>query len=431
MVTHAQNAVRRFRFTEHNRRTCIFRSADHRRRLRYKARSVAAEADCTQVVALLHRITLAVETERRDTSVLYHRLIAGGVVVETVFGIERAEVNPTLLTLGREFVLELDMVEVLVVEVKAVYLYREIVACGVARREGIHYPVLSWHGNVHRTGLGQEVYAQRHVCTGTGTILDIQDEVEIVVIHGTSLHLNGLRDRLTGQNPVPQALDERRTVDIYFGTIGVGGTVERELEARTLGSITGVELSAVRQFDAERSTCIRIDIRLLVGIRRQFGLVYPERTAVERRTRVVELRVLFFFVRTVSRARYGVEDIAAVEHVVIVFEVCRFAYLLRVCFPRRIQFGAIDADGEITHRIRRNREAVRMALTAALGLTDIITHIRNRCIVHVELPTVRFGTYLLLRFLRPVAVAVIIIEIIQRLCHRFADGTLGQRAEIP
>ena len=125
---YAEDGIGRLRCTKDARGTGIFRAADDRRSLGDEARTVAAEGYGTQVVLLLYRVALAVEAEGHNTAVLNHRLIAGGLLVERFIGIERTLVDPHILRLGGEFVLELDMVEVLMVDIKAADLYRQEIA---------------------------------------------------------------------------------------------------------------------------------------------------------------------------------------------------------------------------------------------------------------------------------------------------------------
>ena len=132
VVTHAEDAVRRFGVTEDDRRTRILDAADDGRSLVDEARAVSAEADGTQVVLLLHRVALAVEAEGCDTAVDDLLLAARSLIIEAVAGIERAQVHPHVLRLGGELVLELDMIEVLVPDVEAVNFNGHVVTGRVA-----------------------------------------------------------------------------------------------------------------------------------------------------------------------------------------------------------------------------------------------------------------------------------------------------------
>ena len=151
MIAYSQNRVHRFRFAEHSRRTRVLDARDDRRGLAYKSRSVTAERHCAQVVFLLHGVFLSVETERGDPTILNHGFVTRCFLIERVGSIERAEVHPHLIALGRELVLELNMVEILLVEVKISYFNRQIISRRVARREGIHYPVSTRSHDRNRT----------------------------------------------------------------------------------------------------------------------------------------------------------------------------------------------------------------------------------------------------------------------------------------
>ena len=117
------------RCSEHTRWTGIFGTADNGRSLGDKTRTVAAERYGTQVVLLLHRVALAVETERHDASVLDHRLVTRGTRIQAVARIERTSGHPHVLRLGRELVLELDMVEVLMPYIKTADADGQVVTC--------------------------------------------------------------------------------------------------------------------------------------------------------------------------------------------------------------------------------------------------------------------------------------------------------------
>ena len=98
VIAYAEDGIGRLRFAEQYRRTGVFHAADDGRSLGNKARTVAAERYCAQVILLLHRIALAVEAERSDLAVLDHRLVARSQVVQAVVGVERALVHPHLVT---------------------------------------------------------------------------------------------------------------------------------------------------------------------------------------------------------------------------------------------------------------------------------------------------------------------------------------------
>ena len=225
VIAYAEYGVGGLRVAEQYRRTRILHTANHGRSFAYEARTVAAEAYGTQVVLLLHRVFLAVEAERSDLAVLDHRLVARSQVVQAVLGVERALVHPHLVALLCELVLELDVVEVLVVDIEARDINRQVVAHRVVRREGVHHPVLPRSSYLHRTGLRHEVYAevQEHVCLRAVAYVEVQREV-LVVIHLTALYLEHLLGHLSRGEEVTQSLHERCTVDIYLRAVGVAVT---------------------------------------------------------------------------------------------------------------------------------------------------------------------------------------------------------------
>ena len=83
-VAHAKDGVRRFRFSKYARYTRILYTAPNRGRAGDEAVAVTAEGYCAQVVLLLHRVALAVETDVLNTTAIDHRLVARSGVIEAV-----------------------------------------------------------------------------------------------------------------------------------------------------------------------------------------------------------------------------------------------------------------------------------------------------------------------------------------------------------
>ena len=129
VIAHTEDSVHRFGFSEDARRTGVLHTGNDRRGLGDKPCTVSAEGDGTQVVFLLHGIFLTVETEGSNTSVFNHGFVARCSVVERVGSIERTEVHPHLIALRGEFVLELNMVEIILGDVKFSDFNRQIIAC--------------------------------------------------------------------------------------------------------------------------------------------------------------------------------------------------------------------------------------------------------------------------------------------------------------
>ena len=131
IILNGQNAVGGLRLAKQHRRTGIFRSADDRRRFGHESRAIPAERHGTQVVFQLFRILFAVEAERHDPSVLNHRFVARSEGIQAVLRKERTLVHPGVIVLRGEFVLELDMVEVLMMNIKAINRHRQVITDGV------------------------------------------------------------------------------------------------------------------------------------------------------------------------------------------------------------------------------------------------------------------------------------------------------------
>ena len=120
MVAHTENAVRRFGFAEHDGHTGILDTGEYGRCFRDIGRTIAAEGHSAQVVLLLHRVALAIESDILDPSGIHHRFGARCFVVVRAVGVERAEVDPSVVGLHAQLVLELDMVEVRILNVVSV-----------------------------------------------------------------------------------------------------------------------------------------------------------------------------------------------------------------------------------------------------------------------------------------------------------------------
>ena len=385
VVAHAKDAVGRFGFAEDNRRAGVLGAADDGRGLRHIARAVATERDGSQVVTLLHRVTLAVEMERRDTAVLDHGFRTRSEVIEAVLGVERAEVHPVVVGLRGEFVLELDMVEVLVMDVEAVDGNGQVIACGVMRREGVHHPVLSRHGDGHVGRERHEMYAEIHLRRGQCAVGAVEAQAEVVVVHRTALHFDGLREGRTRHEPVVHALDERCAVDIDLRSVGVAGAVQTEVEAHAVLGHTGIHLSLVEQLDTERGAFVRRDVGLLVGIGRQFGFGHPLGAVTQRRAGIVEVGRLGLLVRTHRGAALGEEHIRAVLDDVVVGLLHFVQHLLGVGIPGGVDLGLVDADGDIAGSIGNEGESDGLGDSGRRAHALVGAEVLDGCKFHVEL----------------------------------------------
>ena len=150
IVLQSEYPVGGLRFAEEHRRTRVFDTANHRRGLGHESGSVAAEADGAQVVVEFLRVAVTVETEGGDAAVLNLGFVARGLLIEAVVGVERALVYPRIVVLGGQFVLELDVVEVLVIKVESVDGHRQVIAYRVLGGERVHHPFVARESDRHR-----------------------------------------------------------------------------------------------------------------------------------------------------------------------------------------------------------------------------------------------------------------------------------------
>ena len=374
VVAYAQDSIGRLGYAEHTRRTGILHTADHGRRLGDEARTVAAEADSTQVIMLLHRVTLAVEAERRDTAVDDLGLVTRSQVVEAVVGVERTLVDPHILRLGRELVLELDVVEVLMTDIESTDVNRQVVARRIFGREGIHYPVLLGRCDIHVAADRQEVYAQveRGIVVLQAVVYVEEQPQAVIVVHQSALYLYDLLESLARLEPVRYGVDERRTTQIDLGAIRVGSGIQSYREERTARSRTGLYLTRITQLYAEHRTLIRRHARLLVYIHAQLRHGNRLRRVVKQHTRVVVLGLLLFLMHAVGRTRFGEEDVTAEELVLVgIDHVQVLANGGGSIFPYRIHVSAIDAHRDIALCVRREGKAATLAHGAVVRGTHI------------------------------------------------------------
>ena len=224
IVLQRQDAVGWQCLTEQHRRTGVLDTADDGRSLGDKARTVAAERYGTQVVVEFLRVTLAIEAERRDSSVLYLRFVTRSEGVETVVGEERAGIDPRIVVLRGELVLELNMVEVLMMDIKAINGNRQIIADRIPRREGIHHPFIPRIGNADgrrlRHEMNGELRERTDRRTGSGSQFDRQI---LIVVHDAALHLHGLDDRYArfAEEGERRSRGKRLAVHEDDGSVGV------------------------------------------------------------------------------------------------------------------------------------------------------------------------------------------------------------------
>ena len=393
MVAYTEDGIRRFGIAEHTRRTGVFRSTDNRRSLRYKSRTVAAEADGAQVILLLHRVPLTVETELRNTSVLNHRFIACSECIEAVAGVERTLVHPFLLALRGEFILELDMVEVLMMDIESADVHRQVVSDRIVRREGIHHPVLTRHLDADRTGFRHEVRRELQHRIGLRAVgkAEIEGQV-VVVIHFASFHLQHLSDGLSRREEIVESLHERCTVDIDLRAVRVAVTREGEREGRSGVRQTVLHLSFVLEFDMEDGALIRRHTAYLMAVDAQFRQSQSHRPVVDDRTFVVELRLLLFFVYAIGSARLREEDVRTVKYIVVV-GLAHFADdSTGRGLPQAIHLCPIDRNGDIALRIRHDGETAGFLDGLFIRRTRIGIEIQHGIETHRPFGRVRHRT---------------------------------------
>ena len=356
IVLQRKDTVGRVRLAEQDRRTGIFDTADDRRFLGHKARSVAAEGNGTQVVVEFFRITLAVEAERRDTSVLDHGFVTRCSVVEAVIREEGTLGYPGIVVLRGELVLEFDMVEVLMVDIESVDGNGQVVAERVTRREGVHHPFVTRISDVYRRGLRQIMHGELERTIYLLTCIEAELELHIVVVIGLSaIDLHGLDNGFAGHEIERIACCDRHAVDEYFRAIGIAAR-EREMHVFA-GLESTLHIRIVHQREAEDSGFVGCYIGLLVGIdcHLRFGCI--KRTIADNGgTGIVELGTLFALVRTVGTTAFGEEDITAVAQGIIL----HFGLLTGYCrtfVEDAVQIGAEDGNGDVSVRVRREGKA--------------------------------------------------------------------------
>ena len=232
MVAHTENAVRRFGFAEDNRYACILDTGQYRRRFGDIRCTVAAEGNGAEVILLLHRVALAIESDILDPSGIHHRFGArSGVVVRTV-GVERAEVHPSVIGLLAEFVLELDMVEVRVLDVVAIDHDRLVPTRRVFGRERVHHPFIVRRRDVHIAADRRVMYAKRCFMEVQDVALRSEHQRQVLeVVSLTGIYLEGLVDGLTRvELDSPAVTRQRESVHQHFGSVRVRSIDEHKFE---------------------------------------------------------------------------------------------------------------------------------------------------------------------------------------------------------
>ena len=386
IVLQRKDTVGRCSLAEQDRRTGIFDTADDGRSLGDEARTVAAERYGTQVVVEFLRVALTIEAEGRDSSVLYLRFVTRSEGVETVAGEERAGIDPRIVVLRGELVLELNMVEVLMMDIKAINGNRQIIADRIPRREGIHHPFIPRIGNADgrrlRHEMNGELRERTDRRTGSGSQFDRQI---LIVVHDAALHLHGFDDRYArfAEEGERRSRGKRLAVHEDDGAVGVRLRLYGEREILPFGGATvGIEVIVdERNTEHSRLVCRHIADRVLV--KRDLRVLHRQRcVAQDEHTRFVPFRAHLSLVRTVTRTAFLEEDETAVfivRGVGVYIAILRpAAYLLGEDTVRR---RTIDADCGIAVGVRSNVEAYftryRLA-SAVVGPRDIGVDIEYR-----------------------------------------------------
>ena len=267
------------------------------------------------------------------------------------------------------------MVEVLMVDIKAVDSDRQVVAERVTRRERIHHPFVTRISDVYRRGLRQIMHGELERTVYLFTCIEAELELHIVVVIGLSaIDLHGLDNGLSGHEIERIACCDRHAVDEYFRAIGIAAR-EREMHVFA-GLESTLHIRIVHQREAEDSGFVGCYIGLLVGIdcHLRFGCI--KRTIADNGgTGIVELGTLFALVRTVGTTAFGVEDITAVAQGIIL----HFGLLTGYCrtfVEDAVQIGAEDGNGDVSVRVRREGKA-HFAADYCLVRTELVVSIRE------------------------------------------------------
>ena len=302
VVSHAEDSISGFGLTEHTRVARIFDTGQYLGAAGDEARAVTAERYGAQVILLLHRVALAIETEVLDLTVLNHALRAGCQLIEAVLLIVRAEVDPCVVGVGRQFVLQLDMVEVVVVDIKAVNAYRHVVALLVFGREGIHDPFVGRRGDMYRRADRHEMHGEASlVIRRERSTLGLKNEayILVVVVHSCP-YLDGLGNYVRANEAELASVGQRLTVDEDLQAFRVGVLIqfERELDTRRTGCEAVIFLNLIPHLEGEVSFAVMRDIAQFVLVNHDLRVLDLKRRIVERCTCIIYQGAVTAFPRT-------------------------------------------------------------------------------------------------------------------------------------
>ena len=255
VVVDGQHAVGRFDVAERGGPARVLDARQDGRRTGDESVAVAAVGHGTQVVLLLNRVFLAEEAGLDVAVVANHGAGAVGGGVAGGVGVVTAQVGPVLLALGRDLVLQFDVVEASVVHVEAVDAYGHVVALVVGRL-GVHQPLVRRRADVDVAGRGKEVGREADGVAGVDVAFGAEYDGQVFeVIAFAAAHLQHLVGR-PGRGQVDGSSGGRqgRAVDGQFGPVRVASVHQGNMEQRV--GVVDV-LAFVHQLEVEHGRLVR------------------------------------------------------------------------------------------------------------------------------------------------------------------------------
>ena len=269
VITDVDDAVSGLRSTEERRAAGVLDATKHLRRRCQITVAIAAEEHGTQVVSLLHDDLLAKEPCDDGTVLWNHLLDTVGQCEERIAGVISTHVGPELITAGSFFVLELDMVEILLVLVESINDDRQVVAkLFVILSVGIQNPLVARRCDIDRTCRTQEVYVERGLAVGEFLTIDTTetDNQVLVVEVLASKHLECLLGDLAGKHlDNTSRTTEGHAVDQQLGTLRVGSFLHIEVIV-VVGVLRLLRLIGEIEFEAGRLAMRHTADRLFVEL---------------------------------------------------------------------------------------------------------------------------------------------------------------------
>ena len=404
VIPHSQDGVSGFGFAEHARVAGILDTGQDGGGPGDESRPMPAEGNRAQVVLLLYRIPLAVETEILYLSILDHRLSTGSELIETVLGVVRAEIDPCIIGLRRQFVLQLDMVKMVVIDIKSVNRYRHIISVIIMRREGIHDPFVRRHGDIHRAADGHIMDGETYFLVGHRRhTVGRQDEAYIlIVVRISGMYLNGFGDRCVVLETELTPVRERHSVDGDLGAVGVGIIIHPEGHGETWR--TGGTYALIRfvpHGEGEFSRLIMRHIADIMTVDDELGVLDLPGSRIEWSAGVIEIGGVRWFPRALGSTAYrrihqGTEEILV--FIITIQVMCLITGVLRLGIEIICQ-GFIDTKCQVLKRIEREDISGRLAGSNALSVLrqEVKSSLQNELRVYVEFDTTYFCPHVLRR----------------------------------